>query len=161
MPIRFRCAYCNQLMGITRRKAGTVVSCPTCQGQVVVPSPDPGLEPVPLPSPSPLEPQGQASNVFERQDFDPGLFNPNPVPAAAPPMAGPAFSPPRSAPSVPPPKNAHGDLESEPFALSEPAGGRPRGLVLTPAKVTWLVIGGGAVGLILFGLGILVGKALG
>ena len=28
MPIRFRCAYCNQLMGIARRKAGTVVRCP-------------------------------------------------------------------------------------------------------------------------------------
>ena len=26
MPIRFRCAYCNQLMAIARRKAGTVVA---------------------------------------------------------------------------------------------------------------------------------------
>ena len=39
MPIRFRCAYCNQLMGISRRKAGTVVRCPSCSGQVVVPNP--------------------------------------------------------------------------------------------------------------------------
>ena len=38
MPIRFRCAYCNQLLGIARRKAGTVVRCPGCSGQVVVPS---------------------------------------------------------------------------------------------------------------------------
>lgn len=38
MPIRFRCAYCNQLMGIARRKAGSVVRCPTCSGQVVVPT---------------------------------------------------------------------------------------------------------------------------
>ena len=30
MPIRFRCAYCNQLMGIARRKAGTVIRCPNC-----------------------------------------------------------------------------------------------------------------------------------
>jgi hypothetical protein len=41
MPIRFRCAYCNQLMGIATRKAGTVVTCPKCAGQVVVPTPDP------------------------------------------------------------------------------------------------------------------------
>ncbi len=44
MPIRFRCAYCNQLMGIAQRKAGQVVTCPKCAGQVVVPAPDPALE---------------------------------------------------------------------------------------------------------------------
>jgi len=38
MPIRFRCAYCNQLLGISKRKAGTVVRCPTCAGQVIVPN---------------------------------------------------------------------------------------------------------------------------
>ena len=41
MPIRFRCAYCNQLLGIARRKAGTVVRCPTCSGQVIVPAEQP------------------------------------------------------------------------------------------------------------------------
>src|SRR5262249_61750502 len=40
MPIRFRCAYCNQLMGIARRKAGNVVRCPRCAGQVIVPNAD-------------------------------------------------------------------------------------------------------------------------
>jgi hypothetical protein len=40
MPIRFRCAYCNQLMGIARRKAGTVVRCPKCAGEIIVPVPD-------------------------------------------------------------------------------------------------------------------------
>jgi hypothetical protein len=44
MPIRFRCAYCNQLMGIAKRKAGQVVTCPKCAGQVVVPAPDPAME---------------------------------------------------------------------------------------------------------------------
>jgi hypothetical protein len=60
MPIRFRCAYCNQLLGISRRKAGTVVRCPTCAGQVIVPNADalPGTPD----QPSPL--------VFERNDFD-------------------------------------------------------------------------------------------
>ncbi len=44
MPIRFRCAYCNQLMAISRRKAGTVVRCPKCAGDIIVPSPD-GTDP--------------------------------------------------------------------------------------------------------------------
>lgn len=37
MPIRFRCAYCKQLMSIGSRKKGTVVRCPKCSGQTVVP----------------------------------------------------------------------------------------------------------------------------
>jgi hypothetical protein len=44
MPIRFRCAYCNQLMGIARRKAGSVVKCPKCAGEIIVPTPE-GNEP--------------------------------------------------------------------------------------------------------------------
>ena len=38
MPIRFRCAYCKQLMGIGRRKAGAIVRCPRCAGEVIVPA---------------------------------------------------------------------------------------------------------------------------
>jgi hypothetical protein len=41
MPIRFRCVYCDQLLGIARRKSGTVVKCPNCAGQLIVPSPEP------------------------------------------------------------------------------------------------------------------------
>ena len=40
MPIRFRCVYCEQLLGIARRKAGTVVKCPNCSGQLIVPPPE-------------------------------------------------------------------------------------------------------------------------
>ncbi len=40
MPIRFRCVYCEQLLGIARRKSGTVVKCPNCAGQLIVPSPE-------------------------------------------------------------------------------------------------------------------------
>lgn len=60
MPIRFRCAYCNQLMAISRRKAGTVVRCPTCAGQVVVP--DPGQ--------AEAAEEKAAAEVFERPDFE-------------------------------------------------------------------------------------------
>jgi len=67
MPIRFRCAYCNQLLGIARRKAGTVVRCPTCAGQLVVPNVDTDE----------TEAQGgeEGPLVFERNDFE-ELLNP-------------------------------------------------------------------------------------
>ena len=41
MPIRFKCVYCEQLLGIARRKAGTVVKCPNCAGQLIVPALEP------------------------------------------------------------------------------------------------------------------------
>jgi DNA-directed RNA polymerase subunit RPC12/RpoP len=53
MPIRFRCAYCNQLMGIARRKAGSVIRCPKCAGDIIVPTPEDGPE---LPEGSPDRP---------------------------------------------------------------------------------------------------------
>jgi hypothetical protein len=40
MPIRFRCYFCRQRLTISRRKMGTVIQCPRCQGQVWVPDPD-------------------------------------------------------------------------------------------------------------------------
>jgi hypothetical protein len=159
MPIRFRCAYCNQLMGIARRKAGTVVSCPTCQGQVVVPTPEPELV-KPVPVPGPPSPDAPPGNVFDQQDFDPELFNPDPVPIPGP-SHGPAFSHPQTAPAP-----ASGPLKplvsvgSEPFALPEPRPQGQRGMVLTAGKLTLLLIGASVAALILFGLGVLVGRAL-
>ncbi len=96
MPIRFRCAYCNQLLGIARRKAGKVVRCPNCAGQVVVPDieedRDPDEAPVlqqqaapPAPPPPPAPEQ-----LFERSDFDEilkpvkGMERPAPSPMAPP-----------------------------------------------------------------------------
>lgn len=98
MPIRFRCQYCNQLLGIARRKAGTNVRCPTCQNDVGVPFEDqpddsheqslePEFGPADAPTyqapsaqsplnqsrePSPVDPPG----VFDRDDFD-NLLNQN------------------------------------------------------------------------------------
>ena len=39
MPIRFRCTYCNRLLGIATRKAGTETTCPHCGHAIVVPVP--------------------------------------------------------------------------------------------------------------------------
>ena len=39
MPIRFRCTYCNRLLGIATRKAGTETMCPHCGYTITVPVP--------------------------------------------------------------------------------------------------------------------------
>jgi hypothetical protein len=110
MPIRFRCAYCNQLMGIARRKAGAIVRCPTCAGQVVVPDPK---RRAPL-GQNPAEGAG----LFERNDFDPGFQNPTQA-------AGP--------------RGHGGRLDVEPFPLpDQPA--LERGLFLSAGKVVLLVL---------------------
>ena len=40
MPIHFRCAHCEKLLGIARRKAGTIVNCPQCGQPLIVPTPE-------------------------------------------------------------------------------------------------------------------------
>ena len=40
MPIRFRCVYCDKLLGIGERKAGQEVTCPKCKGRMRVPAPE-------------------------------------------------------------------------------------------------------------------------
>jgi hypothetical protein len=65
MPIRFYCCFCHQLLGIATRKAGTVIECPTCKGQVWVPNPD---EPGDLDQPPPylqpgMQPPGGAPSL--------------------------------------------------------------------------------------------------
>ena len=39
MPIRFRCPYCNRLLGIATRKAGMETICPHCGYTITVPVP--------------------------------------------------------------------------------------------------------------------------
>lgn len=144
MPIRFRCAYCNQLMGIARRKAGTVVSCPQCNGQVVVPTPDPGPGIVPPPGPPP------GGGIFDASDFGPDLFvatGPAPAQALAPP---PVFAP--FAGNNPP--VAEGEFDVIPF--SHP-GVKPRGLVLSPVVFILVSI----LVFILMGLAFVVGLLVG
>src|SRR4051794_39841908 len=109
MPIRFRCAYCNQLMGISRRKAGTIVRCPKCSGQVVVPNPDdqPADDHTPPPEPSAT---GDGVKGLEDLDLDDLLAG------AASETAGKqqVSSKPARAPARPEPAAAPG-FDSSPF----------------------------------------------
>lgn len=50
MPIKFRCEYCRQLMGIAHSKAGTLVDCPTCGRTLRVPNRDGTVDPPPKPA---------------------------------------------------------------------------------------------------------------
>jgi phage FluMu protein Com len=151
MPIRFRCAYCNQLMAIAHRKAGTVVRCPTCAGQVVVPSAEAAQQ---APAKKGENPKPA---LFERSDFDELFQDPAPP---VPPGPAPGFAPvPGPAPGFP-----GQDYSIEPVPLVAPPGGhslgsRQAGLVLSPAKATALFL----IVVLLLGVsfiaGLLVGRA--
>lgn len=47
MPIKFRCDHCDQFLGISRAKAGSVTDCPTCGRTIRVPNLDGTVEPLP------------------------------------------------------------------------------------------------------------------
>lgn len=49
MPIKFRCNYCHQFLGISRNRAGSVVDCPTCGRSIRVPELDGRVAPLPAP----------------------------------------------------------------------------------------------------------------
>ena len=158
MPIRFRCAYCNQLLGIARRKGGTVVRCPTCAGQVVVPGSEADGPAAP--------PAGGNAPLFERSDFDELFDFPR---AVGEPRTGGEVVP--AAAAAAPPAGAWGThaepaLDVDPLGVprGEPAGldplARPAGLVLSPTAATVLtVVVVVALGLA-FGAGVLVGRLL-
>lgn len=146
MPIRFRCAYCNQLMGIARRKAGSIIRCPKCAGQVIVPTPVPegvpgaagaGPQPLPMPGPGPA--------LFEGSDIE-KLFGTQP--AAAPPAPLPSSSLAQPQPYF--------DIESLPMS---PAPARAPGIFLTPGKLTVMSVLMVLLLGVAFFLGLLVGRS--
>jgi hypothetical protein len=160
VPIRFRCAYCNQLMGISRRKLGTVVRCPTCAGQVVVPNPDAPA----APQPPARGTSGKAGpNLFEQSDID-DLLRP-----------GTAAAPPPNEPPSPPPAGAWGTnaeamldierMDAVAVAAPAPPGSSPSqvvipppGIVLSTGKMTLLAVIAILLLGIAFGAGVLMGK---
>src|SRR3954468_7484605 len=97
MPIRFRCVYCNQLLGISRRKAGAIVRCTKCQGQLIVPDPHEGAtepatdQPPGQPAAARDDPTAPKADVFEQSDFDellgPFAAGSSPAAVVAPPKS--------------------------------------------------------------------------
>lgn len=150
MPIRFRCVYCDQLLGIARRKSGTVVKCPNCAGQLIVPSPEPNDDDAgpdaptastedvggsrrpaatataaektaPAPAVEAQTAAGNAGMLFERSDFD-ELLKPAIERRSAPAAKSIPAGPPRRAPApaAPPAPAAAFDF-SQPASTSAPA----------------------------------------
>jgi hypothetical protein len=75
--LKFRCYRCNQLLGATPNKAGSVVSCPKCNAELLIPVPelpgDPGSEPdARVPAPAPAKSQAKPRPV-ERPPSEPEL----------------------------------------------------------------------------------------
>jgi len=185
MPIRFRCVYCDKLLGIATRKAGTVVNCPQCGQPLIVPTPE--GEPqkaatVAAQSPSPMAPATvpttSPGQLFERDDFDVVLQSdvtlqgneppaPPPLPSQsrrsntprpAPPPPVPTPLPPRPFAverSLPPPP-----ADDYPAPLPLPIKQRKAGLTLTTGKLILAL----AVVLFLviaaFGGGVVVGRLI-
>src|SRR5260370_13680135 len=159
MPIRFRCAYCNQLLGISRRKAGTVVRCPTCAGQVVVPSADAEAPEV---TPGPSDPL-----VFERNDFEDMLNTEGAVPLEKKEGLATAADAPVALPSAPnPPPGAWGTHAEPPYDVERinpvpqaaTAESVPQaGIFLSSRNATLLVVAVVVLLAVFFAAGLLVG----
>ncbi len=94
MPIRFRCPTCTGLMSIASRKANSVVACPKCGEQVIVPATEPAGVAVGAANGA-VELNAADRPLFERPDFDSLLTKAGVAPAPTParPVSLPA--PPR------------------------------------------------------------------
>jgi hypothetical protein len=139
-------------MGIAKRKAGTVVRCPKCAGQVVVPNPG-GAAP---PGGGHGGRANGAGQLFEQSDFERFFQEEGNIksPAAAPgPQPPPAYAPaPAAVPMHPMPQTGF-DVEpvpDQPYALGP-------GVFLSPGKLAFL----GAAVVVLMGLSFFVGLLIG
>jgi hypothetical protein len=124
MPIRFRCKYCNQLIGIARRKSGTEVSCPTCHGRLMVP-----IDPAEAGNNGGAEP---AAPLFEHSDFEDYLRAPFSEEAAR--HAAARGRGPQQVPAVP--------LVIDVERLPDEAVPAPpaAGILITPGMLSFLVV---------------------
>jgi hypothetical protein len=160
MPIRFRCTHCQKLLGIAHRKAGTMVPCPKCGRETLVPQgeQEPSLPPTggAGPAAGAPPPPGPDVPLFEQRNFEAllndggGQAQPSilgaraPVPPAAP---GRVARPGPGSPDVEP-------LGPVPTGPQMP----PGGFVLTRRQATVLTVAIVVVMVLAFGAGLLVGR---
>ncbi len=185
MPLHFRCPHCNQLMGIARRKSGTLIHCPTCTKQLLVPrSAEPSAPERPAEmAEKPAAPDAltqRPNSLLEKLDVDAILNPPAPGKAVAAvkvkeeqrpsPQPSSGAPPPRLRPEPERSALAAGRARSnsaaakangaDPDLPSLALGPKGRGIFLSPARLTVLgVIGVALLGLA-FVLGLLVGRQM-
>jgi hypothetical protein len=161
MPIRFRCSYCSQLLGISRRKTGTSVRCPTCAGQVLVPDQDDASTVLGKEDPNPF--------VFDRNDFDGLLQGEIAAPIAEPVVANGVEA--HAAPIAPAPPGAWG-THAEPSYLERSSSTKPAlqneqivrptaGLYLSRNQLILAGVLAGMAIVLAFGIGLAMGLMLG
>ena len=176
MPIRFRCASCDKLLGIARRKAGSVVNCPRCAEPLIVPTPEddydvepaddlPDVEEVPeIRQPVKAGGGGTAKKpgggLFERSDFEKLLHaeptfrtdrGPDPVPVPGP-RTFDEHPPPPKRPTSPPP------VSRPTPAVALPPVEPPSGIYLSPGRATVVSVLIVALLAAAFGGGVMVGR---
>lgn len=160
MPIKFRCVHCNKLLGIARRKAGTVVECPQCTQQLIVPTPQepeheqesdqPTIQPEPAP-------KAGGQRLFEQDNFDLVLQERDAPTYRANDDQAPTYAP------QPFPVERHLPAPPVPAPMPYPAAPAPplpSGIVLSGGKIMLLLV---VIFFLLagaFGAGIVVGKSL-
>ncbi|HMC65241.1 MAG TPA: hypothetical protein VKI65_09910 [Gemmataceae bacterium] len=163
MPIRFRCGNCNQLLGISRKKVGTRVRCPTCATEVTVPSPEAAQ--VHKESEHASGDDGGPSPLFERSDFG-NLFEAVVAPAPPPPIRGVAAgAAPLGASAGAPAESKPGSefafdvepVDAAAVAAPRSAIARQQGILLTPTWATVLAVVAIILLAIAFGLGLGIG----
>lgn len=134
MPIKFRCGACDQLLGIARRKAGSIVDCPSCGAKTIVPRPQEDGQ-------LPRAPKRTALSLLERVDVDkllapaPGRIadsSNRPQRSQKPPLPA---EPPAGAPSSPSPSAG---VTSGPAESAKPPIPRPPSWALDPAEMQTL-----------------------
>jgi phage FluMu protein Com len=139
MPIRFRCKYCEQLLGIAHRKIGTEVRCPECHKMVLVPAEDaPDVEEATRKGAPPSE----------------GDMDALPQPLGAVPPGGQSKGTVGS--TFSPPASALEPFDVEPYRLPAPVAG----VVLSPWHAMLLTLAALFVLVLAFAVGLLVGRFL-
>ena len=175
MPIRFRCVYCDKLLGIARRKAGAVVDCPHCAEKLIVPTPEPEVEAERFSAHEKgaeeaagvgATSDGAKMNLFEHGDFD-ALMKSEPTfraigggnAPAAPAYQGPPtdFSTDAEPPVLPAPAPVPAPPPKDFFRAEPP---RPPGYFVSPSKATWLSVAAVILLALAFGAGLIVGRMI-
>ena len=152
MPIRFRCVYCDKLLGIARRKAGAVVNCPQCGQPLIVPTPEPEATAA---ASQPASPPPGPGKLFEQDDFDVLLEGDATYRTPERPPA------PRRAKAPTPPVPVVNPLPPRPLAVERSLPAAPASAPVNPSRGGGLVLSGGMLVLALVAVLVLMGLAFG